>query len=166
MRACGRACCECVTLSVGSKLSLLVLLNPEAQIPNFSDTAAGRDGCPCPHHPGRWVQSPSSLRAGGLSPFSASPARTGSRCCLYPLTKARPARPAVSEFLWLGGNPHFLFSLQPQRAVQSACLLEAAALTSGLGQVNGTWVTQHWEEKAEESLIGGQKSSFTNVRIV
>lgn len=62
----------------------------------------------------------------------------------YPLTKARPARPAVSEFLWLGGGvlrgePSLPFlPPTPEGHAESACLPEATTLTSALGQVKGT----------------------------
>lgn len=57
-----------------------------------------------------------------------------------------------------GGGPSLLFlPPTPEGHAESACLPEATALTSGLGQVKGTWVTQHQEEKAEESLTGGQR---------
>lgn len=103
----------------------------------------GKDELPQP-------PSPSQLSLGwGISPILSVSGQGGHSCLFYPLTKARPARPAVSEFLWLG-KPHFLFSRQAQRATQSLPACRGATALAP-GQVKGTGVTQHWEEKA-----GGQ----------
>lgn len=164
---CGRAPLLCT----GMKLSLLLLLHREVQMPNFSDILhQARMGTPAPITLATGSRALALCGAGGLSPFSVSLARAWHRCCFYPLTKARPARPAVSEFLLLGcvggwGAPSLPFlPPTPEGRVESACLLEAAAITSGLGQVKGAWVTQHWAEKAEDSLRR-TKSSFSNDRI-
>lgn len=77
-------------------------------------------------HRGSFINSEAQMRQAGTGAPAPITLATGSRalalsalgiivilcvsgqgghcCCFYPLTKARPARPAVSEFLWLGGG--------------------------------------------------------------
>lgn len=112
---------------------------------------------PWPLGPEPWLS-----RDWGIIAILCVSGQGGHCCCFYPLTKARPAGPAVSEFLWLGGGVPSLPFLPPtpEGHAESACLPEATALTPGLGQVKGSWVTQHWAEKAEDSLIGGQRAPF------
>lgn len=113
----------------GMKLSLSLLLHREAQMPNFSDILhQARMGTPAPIALATRSRALALCGAGGLSPFSVSLARAWHCCCFYPLTKARPARPAVSEFLLLGcvcrgGGTLTSFSPSNPRGPCRACLL-------------------------------------------
>lgn len=89
-------------------------------------------------------------------------ARAGIAAVFIPSQKPGPPGLLCQSFCdWGGlggGGPSLPFlPPTPEDQAESACLTEATALTSGLGQVKGTWVTQHQEEKVEESLIGGQR---------
>lgn len=89
----------------------------------------------------------------------------GGHCCRFLSPHKSQARPACCVRVSVAGGggrgrggPSLLFlPPTPEGHAESACLPEATALTSGLGQVKGPWVTQHQEEKAEESLTGGQR---------
>lgn len=138
---CRRACCECVTLSVGTSSLPCSSLTLKLRCPTSQTRPAG-DGCPCPHRPGRCVQSPSSPWAGGLSPFSAVSSQDGQLLLFISPHKSQARRACcvrVSVAGGLGGGPSLPFlPPTPESHAEFACLLETAALTSGLGQVKGT----------------------------
>ena len=90
----------------------------------------------------------------GIIPILCVSGQGGHRCLFYPLTKARPAGPAVSEFLWPGEALLPFLPPSPEGHAESASLSGATALAP---QVKGTGVTQHWEERAEGSLTEGQR---------
>lgn len=60
----------------------------------------------------------------------------------------------MSEFLWPGEALLPFLPPSPEGHAESASLSGATALAPG--QVKGTGVTQHWEEKAEGSLTERQ----------
>lgn len=148
-----------MTLSVGPKLSLLLLLNPEAQMPNFSDTVAGGEGrVPLPPSPWPLGPEPKLSRGWGIIAILCVSSQDGQLLLFISPHKSQARQACCVRVSVAGGERSLPFlPLTPEGRAESACLLEAGALTSGLGQVKGTWVTQHWEEKAEESLMGGQR---------
>lgn len=116
----------------------------------------GRDRLPCPHHPSRPAGPETWLSLGwGIIPILCVSGQGGHCCLFYPLTKARPAGPAVSEFLWPGEALLPFLPPSPEGHAESASLPGATALAPG--QVKGTWVTQPQEQKAEGSLMEGQR---------
>lgn len=139
----------------GEQALVLTPGQPEAQMSSFPDTShEGGPSSPAPITqpvgPEPWLS-----RGWGIIAILCVPDQGGHCCLFYPLTKDRPAGPAVSEFLWPGEA--LLPFLPPSREghAESASLPGATALAPG--QVKGTWVTQHWEEKAEGPLMEGQR---------
>lgn len=116
----------------------------------------GRDRLPCPHHPSQPAGPETWLSLGwGIIPILCVSGQGGHCCLFYPLTKARPAGPAVSEFLWPGEALLPFLPPSPEGHAESASLPGDTALAPG--QVKGTWVTQPQEQKAEGSLMEGQR---------
>jgi hypothetical protein len=155
-----------VRVCVGSRALLLApRLGSEAQKSNFPDTShlGGTSSLPpSPQPPG---PEPWLSRGWGIITILCV-SGLGRHCCLfYPLTKARPAGPAVSEFLWPGeALLPFLPPTQESPAESASLLGGTTAVASG--QVKGTWVTQHWEEQAEGSLMEKQRNSSSNGRLL
>lgn len=127
---------------------------------NFPDTFRwGRTSSPCPHHPASGPETWLSL-GWGIIPILYVSGQGRHSCLFYPLTKARPARPAVSEFLWPGEALLPFLPPSPEGHAESASLSGATAPAPG--QVKGIGVMQHWDKKAEGSVTEGQRALLFN----
>lgn len=88
----------------------------------------GKDELPQP-------PSPSQLSLGwGISPILYVSGQGRHSCLFYPLTKARPARPAVSEFLWPGEASLPFLPPSPEGHAESASLSGGHCSSSRTGE--------------------------------
>ena len=106
------------------------LSSPDSQI-GFQlprHISLGRDRFPLPPSPGPAGPETWLSLGWGIIPILCVSGQGGHRCLFYPLTKARPAGPAVSEFLWLGEALLPFLLPSPEGHAGSASLSGATAL--------------------------------------